>query len=122
MSVRSEVIRLLDAVTQLGGRNFADERPEAETLPCTVTLDGIGFNHALMGDSKVMFWRHVAQVDLWEDAATASQATCDAVVVALEGQPVTGSMRLRVDSAVRVYDPDRRLAHTAITLGCVRAL
>lgn len=122
MSVRSEVIRLLDVVTVLGNRNFADERPEGEALPHTVVLDAITFNNQLLGDGRVMYWRHIAQVDLWEDAAAASQTTRDAVVAALDGQPVTGSMKLRVESAARVYEPDRRLAHTVISVACSRQL
>lgn len=122
MSVRSEIIRLLDTVIALGERNFADERPEAEALPHSVVLDAISFNNQLTGDGQVMYWRHTAQVDLWEDAATASQATRDAVVAALDGQRVAGSMRLRVESADRVYEPDRRLAHTVISVACSRQL
>lgn len=122
MSVRSEIIRLLDGVDALGERNFADERPEAESLPHCVVLDAITFTDQLLGDGRVMYWRHTAQVDLWEDAATASQATRDAVVAALDGQRVSGSMHLRVESADRVYEPDRRLSHVVINIACARKL
>lgn len=120
MSVRSEVIGLLDGIVTLGGRNYADERPEGETLPHAVVLDGITQTAELSGDARTMAWNHVLQVDLWEDAAVATQASRDEVVHALDGAVLAGSFRLRVSSADRVYDPDRRLAHTAITLRTVR--
>jgi hypothetical protein len=120
MSVRSEIIRLLDTVSILGGRNYADTRPEGEPLPHTVMLDGISQAPALIGDNRTMAWRRIGQVDLWEDAAAASQSTQDAVVNALDGAAVAGSFRLRVASADRVYDPNTRWAHTAITLEAVR--
>lgn len=120
MSVRSELIRILDTVSILGGRNYADARPEGEPLPHCVVLDGISQAPALMGDNKTLAWRRMGQVDLWEDAAVASQSTQDAVVNALDGAAVAGSFRVRVASADRVYDPDARWAHTAITLEAVR--
>jgi hypothetical protein len=120
MSVRSEVIRLLDALPVLGGRNYADEMPEGETLPHTVFLDGISQTPALSGDSRTSAWGHIAQLDLWEDAAVASEATRDAVIEALDGARIAGAFHLQVTAADRLYDPDRRLAHTAITLRTVR--
>lgn len=114
MTVRAEVIRLLDGVSILGGRAFADERPEAEPLPHAVVLDAIAVAPALAGDGRAMFWGHLVQVDLWEDAAVASQVTSDAVVAALNGVPINGSLRLKVESANRVYEPDQRLAHVVI--------
>jgi hypothetical protein len=120
MSVRSEVIRLLDAVPELSKRNYADDRPEGEALPYTVVLDGISQTPEHEGDAHALAWRHLLQVDLWEDALVASEATRDAVINALDGSVITGAFRLRVGNADRVYDPDRRLAHTAITLRTVR--
>lgn len=120
MSVRSEIIRILDTVGILGRRNYADARPEGEPLPHTVVLDGISQAPALLGDNRTMAWRRIGQVDLWEDAAVASQDTQDAVVNALDGAVLAGAFRLRVASADRVYDPDARWAHTAITLEAVR--
>ena len=118
MSVRSEIIRLLDPL--FDRRVYADERPEGEPLPHAVVLDGISLAPSLVGDARVMYWRHAAQVDLWEEAATATQSTRDAVVNALDGVDIAGSFRLRVEAADRVYEPDRRLSHTAITLACMR--
>ena len=120
MSVRSEVIRLLDEIPALGGRNYADERPEGEGLPHTVVLDGVSQTMEQEGDARTTAWRHLLQVDLWEDATVASEATRDTVIHALDGQQIAGAFRLRVGSADRIYDPDRRLAHTAITLRTVR--
>lgn len=120
MSVRSEIIRLLDALPVLGHRNYADERPEGEVLPHTVYRDGTSQTPALAGDSRTTAWGHVAQLDLWEDSAVASEATRDAVIDALDGAQIAGAFHLRVTSANRLYDPDRRLAHTAITLRTVR--
>lgn len=119
-TIRAEVIRLLDEVAALGRRNFADERPEGEPLPHTVILDGISQTPELLGDARVLWWRHLLQLDLWEDAAVATQSTRDAVVNVLDGVDITGSFRLRVESANRVYDPDRRLSHTVITLAARR--
>lgn len=119
-SVRSEVVRLLDAVMMLGGRNYADERPEGETLPNTSILDGISQTPALKGDRRTMAWDHQLQIDLWEDAAAAAESTRDAVINALDGVDIAGAFHLQVTSANRVYDPDPRLSHTVITLGTVR--
>lgn len=114
MTVRAEIIHLLDGVSMLGGRAFADERPEAEPLPHAVVLDAISVTPALAGDGRAMYWGQLVQVDLWEDAAAASQVTSDAVVSVLNGVPISGSLRLKVESANRVYEGDRRLAHTVI--------
>jgi hypothetical protein len=120
MTVRAEVIRLLDEITVLGKRNYADDRPEGEALPHTVVLDGISQTPEHEGDARALAWRHLLQVDLWEDAQVASEVTRDAVINALDGAVITGAFRLRVGNADRIYDPDRRLAHTAITLRTVR--
>ena len=120
MSVRSELIRLLDAIPQLGGRAYADERPEGEALPHCVVIDQISMNPQLSGDGRSIYWRHTTQVDLWEDAAVASQETRDAVVAALDGQRIDGSLSVRVEGADRVYEPDRRLSHTVISVACSR--
>lgn len=120
MSVRSELVRLLDDV--VGGRVYADERPEGEALPHCVILDQIALNPQLSGDGRAIYWRHTVQVDLWEDAAAASQATRDAIVLALDGQRIDGSLSVRVESADRVFEPDRRLAHTVINIACSRRM
>ena len=120
MSVRGEVIAILDDITMLGKRNYADERPEGETLPHTVLLDGVSQAPTLSGDSKTLAWSHLLQVDLWEDAGVATEATRDTVIQALDGAVIDGAFHLRVQAADRVFDPDRRLAHTAITLRTVR--
>ena len=120
MSVRSEIVRILDAVPILGGRVYADERPADEPLPHAIVLDGVTFNPALAGDARSQAWRQGTQVDLWEDRDEASEVTRDAVIEALDGAQIDGAFHLRVTGAPRLHDPDQRLAHTTILLEVVR--
>ena len=121
MSVRSEIVRLLDGVTELGKRNYADQRPEGEAMPMTIVLDGLSESVGLAGDSgRVMHWKRLCQVDLWEDAEASSLATIDAVKNVLDGARIVGAFHLHVTSSDRIYDPDPRLVHTAITCTVVR--
>lgn len=121
MTVRADIITLLDTVSTLGKRNYADEKPQGETLPNTVILDGVSQAPGLSGDSRTLAWNHLLQVDLWEDAAVSSEVTRDAVVNVLDGALLSGkAFHLKVQSVQRLYDPDPRLAHTAITLKTTR--
>lgn len=120
MSIRSEVIAILDGIGMLGHRNYADEKPVGETLPNTVVMEGVSQNPALSGDSRTTAWAHILQVDLWEDAVVASETSRDLVINALDGAQINGAFHLKVDSVARLYDPEPRLAHTAITLRTVK--
>lgn len=120
MTLRSEVVGLLDSVTSLGGRNYADEAPDAEQLPYTVTRDWIGESIALLGDSRTQALRRMLQVDLWQEAALDDGSVPAAVVSALDGQALLAGLRLRVQGSQRTFESDTKLAHHSLTLEVVR--
>lgn len=120
MTIRSEIIALLDGVVALGNRNYADKAPENEPKPHTRVLDQIAESPALKGDARTLARRRQVQVDLWQRAADDDGALSTTVQNVLDGASIPSALRLSVNSANRVYDPDFELSHTVITLETVR--
>jgi hypothetical protein len=116
VSVRSEVIALLDAVGDLGGRNYADAAPEGLDLPYTVMIDWQAVTIGMQGDAQTSWWRNQMQVDLWEERSSDSDHLRNEVRDALDGKRLVAGLRTRVRSAIRVPDPNYDLVHTAFTV------
>lgn len=120
MTIRSEITALLDTVPALGKRNYADRAPENEPKPYTRVLDQIGEVADLRGDAKVLARRRQIQVDLYERAAEADDSLSTLVQNTLDGASIASALRLSVNSANRVYEPDFDLSHVVITLETVK--
>lgn len=111
MTVRSEVIGLLDGVVALGQRNYADQAPEGEPRPYTTTLDHIGQTPQLKGDARTLARRRLGQVDLWIDADADDGSVARQVEDALDGARLTAGLRLSVTASRRLPEADFGLSH-----------
>ena len=121
MTIRDEIIALLDTVPALGQRNYSDNAPDNVVSPYTVYKDTISQTSGLDGDAHVFWWKWMGQVDLWFALSTEDETLLDSVVNALDNAPLSAGRGLAVQSALRVSDPLYDAGHTAITLGAVRA-
>lgn len=120
MTVRSDVIALLDGVSALGQRNYADEAPEVETKPYSVVFDLVGEGVALRGDARVMARRRQLQVDLWQLAAEDDGSLAIAVEDALDGVAIGSGFHVTVNGMARSYDREFEMTRTVLTLETVR--
>lgn len=120
MSLYSDITTALKGVTALGDRVGLDTVAEGETFPYVTYAPEIDAQMDLEGDSVVLAYRQQFQVDLWEEASAESTALRNAVRAALDGLQVTKpALRFRVQSWVRVPDPDPGVVHKAFTVGVV---
>lgn len=111
MTVRSEVLLLLDSVTALGKRNYADRAPENEPRPYTVVLDHVGQSPQLKGDARTMARRRLFQIDLWENAADDNGVLAATVENLLDGAKLSASLGLAVTESRRLPEPNFGLSH-----------
>jgi hypothetical protein len=120
VSLYADITTALKAITAFGDRVGLDTVAEGETFPYVTFAPEIDSQLDLEGDSLVLAYRQTFQVDLWEEAAAESIALRDEVRTALDGLQVTKpALRFRVQSWVRVPDPDPGVIHRAFTVGVV---
>lgn len=119
MSVRSEVIALLDPV--FGGRVYGDAIPAGGMeFPYAGVPDHLSENPALRGNRKVLAWRRTGQVDVWEAIDDEDPGLLDAVIEAIDGRPVSGAFHLSVLSSMRMVEVDPGVVHHAVTYSVAR--
>lgn len=124
MTIRNEVIALLDTVGALADRNFSDRAPESVSVasgPYTVFKDDISRTPGLEGDAQTLWWKWMGQVDYWFSLTGEDQALIDTIAHTLDGARLVDSgLRLRVTTVNRVTDALYDTGHTALTLITVR--
>lgn len=119
MSIRSEFVRLLDPV--FGSRVYADAvAPGGLAYPYAGVLDHLSEVPAIKGNGRALAHRRLVQVDVWQLAEDEDPLLLDAVHDALDGVRVDGAYAVAVQSSNRVYDPDPKVAHHAITCSVAR--
>ncbi len=116
MTVRSEIVAVLDAVTPLGERVFADTPPEDTPYPCAAVLVDQAEFPMLSGDAQTDWWRQTGQVSVWQTIEDEDATLVAAVRAALDGLKVEAGLRVRVSGIVRFPDPDYPIVQHAITL------
>lgn len=119
MTVRSEFVRLLDPV--VGERLYADEVARGGmTYPYIGVLDHLSEVPATKGDGRTTAKRRTVQVDLWQLAEDEDAGLLTAVENALDGVRIDGAYAVAVTSSFRIYDPDPKVVHHAITCSVAR--
>lgn len=115
MSVRSDLVALVNAVSAVTGRVYADTAPPTAAYPM-VTVDAVQDRSiALAGDARTIKWRFYAQVHVWVTQAADDGSVADAVIAAIDGAQVSApGRRCRVTGAPRIADPEPGLAHYAV--------
>lgn len=119
MSIRSEVVRLLDPV--FNGRVYGDQVARGGlAYPYAGVLDHVTEAAAVKGDGRVLAWRRMVQVDVWQRAGEEDPNLLTAVVDAVDGVRVEGAYAVAVQSSTRTMDPDPDVVHHAITCSVAR--
>jgi hypothetical protein len=119
VSVRSEFVRLLDPV--FNGRVYADEVARGGMdYPYAGVIDHVTEAVAMKGGGRVMAWRRLVQVDVWQRTGTEDPDLLTAVVDALDGVRVEGAYAVAVQSSLRTTDPDPGVVHHAVTCSVAR--
>lgn len=121
MSVRSEVVRLLDPL--LEGRVSSDNEPRGGFRhPYVLVSDALFENPGLKGDRRVMAWRRTFQVDLFELLQDEDPLLLDMVLAVIDGATAEGTTHLAVQGVVRVPEPEPAAGtvHHAITCTVAR--
>ena len=121
MSLYSDLVTALKTIAAFGDRVGLDSVAENETFPYVTfapEIDAagrVGRRRARARLAADLPGRHV------EEAANESLALRDAVLATLDGLQVTKpALRFRVQSWVRVPDPDPGVVHRAFTVGIVQ--
>lgn len=114
MTVRSEFVRLLDPV--FNGRVYADVTARGGLgYPCAGVIDHVTQSPAIKGDGRALARRRTVQVDVWQLAEEEDAEVVRAVEESLDGVRIEGAYAVAVQSSARVYDPDPKVVHHALT-------
>lgn len=117
MTVVATVKALLDPI--LGGRVYRDEHPEDPNVawPYANVRDDVSRNPAVRGDQRTVAWTRLVQVDVWQRAEAEDDGLLDTVLAALDGaEPPGRDLLIQVDASQRLYEPEARIVHHAVTL------
>lgn len=98
---------------------FASGEDLNPALPYVTILDPVSDAVLLQGDSRTLARRRLAQVDVWQDEASFSEALVDDVVDAIDGASAAGGFHYRVVDVQNIPEPDD-VVHHALTVSLTR--
>lgn len=101
---------------------YRDGAPDETALPYAVILDDIDDGVVLRGDGLALGWAKLVQVDVWQAASSEDDTLVPSVIDALDGLVLDrseGRLRCRVESSIRVPEPELGFVHQAITVRCL---
>lgn len=120
MTFGAGVKALLDATGRLSAVFRLGQNLDEVEFPYSTFLDPISEVPLLTGDTRTLAGRRLAQVDVWQREESFDPTLVDDLIAALDGQQVSGGIRVRVTDVQQVPDEEDDIVHHSLTVSTAR--